>query len=151
MRNLRVLFVALLVVSLTAACSSGGSSGVAKKTTTTTEAPGSTTTTETPALDPDQIDTNASPYCATWAEIRGAGAPKTQDADAVKAHYAKLIPTVEKLLGQATSDIKPAVQVALDATRKVVASGSLDAFQGPGVQDAQRKLTDYSVAHCAKK
>jgi hypothetical protein len=151
MRKLVVLFVALVLVGSTGCSSGSSSSSAAKKATTTTTKPVTTTTTETPALTPAQIDTKASPYCATWAEIRGAGTLKAQDADTVKAYYSKLVPIVEKLLGQATSEIKASVQVALDATQKVAASGSLQDFQAPGVQDAQRKLTDYSVAHCAKK
>lgn len=147
MRKLIAVLVALTFLVALGGCSDDDDPDESKESTTTVEE--TTTTTETPALDPDEIDTTASPYCATWAEIRGAGAPGT-GVEAIKEHYGDLIPTVEKLLGQAPSKIKQSVQVALDATRTVAASGSLDDYQRSEVQDAQRKLSDYAAANCKK-
>lgn len=149
MRKLIVVVAALAFTVALVGCSDDDDSSddASKKTTTTADR---TATTETPALAPEDIDTEASPYCATWAEIRTAGGPASQDAETVKKHYGDLIPTVEKLLGQAPSKIKQSVQVALDATRTVAASGSLDDYQRSEVQDAQRKLSDYAAANCKK-
>ena len=149
MRKLIAVLAALTFVVALGGCSDDDDSDESQESTTTVEE--TTTTTETPALDPDEIDTTASPYCATWAEIRAAGGPPTNDAEAVKKHYGALIPTVEKLLTQASGDIKSSVQVALDSTKSVAASGSLADYQRPEVQDAQRKLSDYAAASCKKK
>lgn len=149
MRKLIAVLVALTFVVALGGCSDDDDPDESKESTTTVEE--TTTTTETPALDPDEIDTTASPYCATWAEIRAAGGPASNDAETIKKHYGDLIPTVEKLLGQAPSKIKQSVQVALDSTRTVAASGSPDDYQRPEVQDAQRKLSDYAAANCKKK
>lgn len=149
----RLLPVAALVSTLVlvgAGCGSSDNDKESSSKSTTTTTAKVTTTTETPALDPKDVNTKASPYCATWAEILTAGAPPSNDAGTVKKHYSDLIPTVEKLLSQAPSELESSVQVALDSTRKVAASGSLSDFQRPEVQAAQRKLSDYAAARCKK-
>lgn len=155
MRKISLLIVALLLALAAFGCSSdddGDDAATRRSTSTsTTEAAnGATSTTETPALDPDEVNTSASPYCATWGEIRTAGGPPSQDAAAVKKHYGDLLPTVEKLLSQAPSSVKSAVRVALESTQKVAKSGNLQDFQTPEVQSAQRSLSDYAAKSCAK-
>jgi hypothetical protein len=147
MRKMIAVLAALTFMVALAGCSDDDDSAE----NASDKEPATTTTTETPALDPKDIDTEASPYCATWAEIRTAGGPASQDAETVKKHYGDLIPTVEKLLKEAPGEIKSSVQVALDSTKSVAASGSLADYQRPEVQEAQRKLSDYAAANCKKK
>ena len=84
--------VALLLVLGVAACSSGSDQSTSKKTTTTT----STTTTTIKTLQANEVDAKASPYCATWAEIRNVGGPPLtgdakKDTEAAKADIAKAL------------------------------------------------------------
>jgi hypothetical protein len=146
MRKLIALIAALAFTFALVGCSDDDDS----EKDASDKKPSTTTTTETPALDPEDIDSEASPYCATWADIRGAGPLPSNDAEAVKKYYAQLVPKAEKLLTQAPSVIKASVEVALEATRKAASSGSLEDFDGEKVKDAQRKLADYAVANCQK-
>jgi hypothetical protein len=111
--------VALLLLFAVACSGSDSKDSASEKSTTTT----STTTTTIKTLKGDEVDAQASPYCAAWADIRKLGAaPITGDVDkdtaARKTHYAKLVPLAEKLVAAAEPDIKADAQYALDHCTK---------------------------------
>ncbi|MCU1374798.1 MAG: hypothetical protein JWO68_2084 [Actinomycetia bacterium] len=148
MRFLLRCSVALLLL-LGVACSSGAKESAADKTTT------STTTTTIKTLKGDEVDVKASPYCATWAEIRTLGGPKltgdeAKDIEARKAHYAKLVPLAENLVSQAEASIKPAAQGALAQVRQVAKDGTDAPFIAKGATAMQQELAQYALDHCAK-
>jgi hypothetical protein len=152
MRSLLRSAVALLLLLGVVACSGSDSKDEAssKKTTTTTS-----TTTTIKTLDAKEVDAKASPYCATWADIRALGAaPLTGDAEkdtaARKAHYAKIVPLAEKLVAAADADIKADAQYALDQVREIARTGSDAAAQKPGASEKQQELAQYALDHCAK-
>lgn len=113
------------------------------------------TTTTVRVLAADEID-DATPYCATWKEIRASGGPRTQglsEEERVarrKAYYGSLLPLVERLLTQATDDIRPEVQRALDNTRDAATTGSFDSFGTPESKQGTQLLAQYALENCAK-
>jgi hypothetical protein len=162
LRLLRLLLLVVAVSTVATACSGSDGKGDkgadGKATTTTTSSTSSTTSTTstTLGLAPDDIDAAASPYCADWQKIRAVAAPKltgdvAKDDAARKVHYQKLLPTVEKLVADADSDIKPTAQRVLDAVRKVAANGSFAPFNTDESRANQKRLADYALDNCTKK
>lgn len=155
MRKLSLLAACLLTIAPLSACSSdsGKDEDAASKrsTTTTSAAPSTSSTVE--VLDAGEVDSGASDYCATWADIRSAAGDEslaTASADRIKAHYAKLVPLTERLLAQATAKLKGDVQKALDATRAAARSGSTASFNTPEMQAVGDHLGQYAADNCKK-
>jgi hypothetical protein len=159
MRLRNLLLPVLLAAVVLTGCGGGGSdepdaSGPTFTVSTTT--PSMSTETTVRSLSADEIDTSASPYCATWAEIRGAGGPKTQGLDEAaaaerrKTYYGQLLPTVERLLEQAPDEIEDAVQAARDQTQESATTGSFDPFRTPAAKQVAARLAQYALDHCAK-
>jgi hypothetical protein len=157
--RLRNLLPLLLLVAVAVAGCGGGSDDDAATGPTFTAPPKQVQTTETTVrpLAADEIDTTASPYCATWAEIRSAGGPQTQGMDEVaatarrKTNYGQLLPTVERLLEQAPDEIEDAVQTARDQTQESATTGSFEPFRTPKAKKVAAQLAQYALDHCAKR
>ena len=155
MRRSLATTVALVAVLGLAGCSSSGSDATAK-TSTTTSAPTKQSTTTIEVLEAKDIDVNASPYCADWAQIRAVPYPKTTTRadlpdDARKAFYVKLTPLVEKLLADAPSSLKVTVQKALDQTHEAAKEGNVATFAAPEAQDTSKTLASYALKNCKRK
>ena len=149
MRARRWTALALALTLALAGC--GDDDDDAQATSTTSD--GETTTTTIASLDADEIDASASPYCAAWAEIRGAGSPELTgeteaDDERRKEYYTELLPLVENLREEAPDDIADAVEVALDATRQVAEDGDFAPFETAEAMDAQQQLAAYAQEHC---
>lgn len=150
MRKLVVLLLCCTV--LVVACSDDD--GEASPPT----APSGTITTEptVPALDPEEIDVTRSPYCATWAEIRSQGGPRTEGMDEAAAvarrqeYYGSLLPIVDRLLEQSEEEIRDAVQVARNATSEVATTGAFDPFRTPEAKASTKELAQYAIDNCRK-
>lgn len=150
-------FVALLLLPLLllAACSDGDDDGDDATASSTTTSSTSSTSTTIATLDADEVDADASPYCATWAEIRELGGPPldgaTEEERAAdrKAHYAKLVPLAERLAEQADDEIAESVEFALAQVREVAETGSDEPFSRKGAQQHQQRLAAYAQEHCA--
>jgi hypothetical protein len=128
--------VLLLATVLAAGC---GGSGEA--TTPTTAA----------ALAVDEIDVDASPYCAAWAEIRATGSPPSLSAVRLREHYTNLVPVAERVLATSPEEVREANEVALDAIRRVAATGDAAVFAEPGVRAARNDLAGYAARECRKR
>ena len=142
-----------LVLALAAAGCGGNDDDSDAASTPTSE--GETTTTTIASLDADDIDAAASPYCAAWADLRGAGSPELTgeteaDDERRKEYYSDLLPKVETLREEAPEDIADAVEIALDATRQVAEDGDFAPFETAEAMDAQQRLAAYAQEHCAK-
>ena len=114
------------------------------------------TTSTVPVLDADDIDRSKSPYCNTWADIRSQGGPDTggmDDAAKVarrKEYYGGLLPLVERLLEQSTDEIRPAVEIALRATKESASTGSFEPFQADDAEQSGVDLRRYALENCSK-
>ena len=142
-----------LVLALAAGCGGNDDDADAESTPSTSE--GETTTTTVASLDADDIDASASPYCAAWADLRGAGSPELTgeteaDDERRKEYYTDLLPKVEKLSEEAPEEIADAVEIALDATRQVAEDGDFAPFETAESMDAQQRLAAYAQESCAK-
>jgi hypothetical protein len=127
--------VLLVAVVLSAGC--GGSDGA---TTTTTAA----------ALAVDEIDVDASPYCAAWADVRASGSPPSLSTIGLREHYTKLVPVAERVLATSPEEVREANEVALDAIRRVAATGDASAFAEPDVRVARNDLAAHAARECRK-
>lgn len=109
------------------------------------------TTTTVPTLDPDDVDADASPYCATWAEILAVPeAAETADGgeDPVVERNRTLLPLAERLADRAPEEIADAVEVALAATRARADEPGAPEPDDHVVREAQQRLAAYAVEHC---
>lgn len=151
---MRSLLRGCLALTLTlglVACSDSGDDDVAEETTTTT----TSTSTTIPPLAPEEIDTDASPYCATWAELRGVQPPAysgNAEGDAVlrREHYAQLLPIAERLVEQAEPEIRSAAELALAQVREVAETGAVAPFTTEEAAERQQELAAYARDHCGK-
>lgn len=145
---MRTIGALLLTALLLAGCSSGSDDSSASDKGETIK-----TATTLPSLAVEDIDVNASPYCAQWAEVRRVAGDDIGDLDesGVRAHYAELAPTVEKLLTTAPDELRSSVQGALDATRAAAESGTNESFATDAAAKVQKKLLTYAYDHCRKR
>lgn len=126
----------LLLVALSAAC--GGPEDAA-------------TTTTVAALAPDDVDADASPYCAAWAAIRASGAPASLTPVRLREHYTQLVPVAERVLAASPEEVREANEVALGAIREVAASGDPAVFAAPEVRRARNDLAAHADQECRRR
>lgn len=154
MRKLAAALVSVLALFALAGCSDDDDSSEASSSGSASEAEAgdertTTTSSTTPALDPDDIDAEASEYCGVWAELRSAPSPAGKPAEEIKAHYADLVPVAERLVEAAEDDIRPAAEHALELTREVAESGDPGAFSTDEATETGELLAQYALEHCA--
>jgi hypothetical protein len=151
MTGMRTILALLLVTALAAGCGDDGDDDPSEAS----PAGAVSTSTTVRVLAADEIDAST-PYCATWREIRAAGGTDTEgltDEQAVarrKEYYGALLPIVERLLSQASEEIRPEVQRALDNTRDAAATGSFESFRTPASKRGTQALAQYALDNCAK-
>lgn len=133
-----------LLLALTA-CGGDDDADDAEDTTTTTSAT-TTTTSTVPALSADEIDVDASPYCAIWAELVSLPSPAAA-VESQRDYNARLADVGERLLAAAPPEIADAVEVALDEARARAETGDTGEFSDE-LLDAQRRLGEYVYDNC---
>ena len=148
----KLLPVVLCSVLLVVGC---GGDDDDDEATSPTSSPGTITTESTiPALDPDEIDATKSPYCATWAEIRSQGGPRTEGMDDAaaaarrKEYYGTLLPIVDRLLEQSDDEIRDAVRVAREAASGAATTGSFEPFRTEEAKASAKRLAEYALDNC---